>query len=134
MAGKACHVVASATQVGLTQALGAHGGFTPVMRGIETNPAETVALLVVVAALIASFVERVRLFHKSSSDPDLSELLDGLSPIGADLLAFRIALRWKQLTNQSRRTASYFVTLYFIGFFGLLGVALAAYIRAHFSA
>ena len=99
------------------------------MRGIEATPAETVVLFIAIASVIASFAARVQMFGKRRINHELHELLGDSSKIGSDLLAFRIAFRWRSLKEQSRRDSILFVALFFAGVLGLLGVALAAYIR-----
>ena len=101
------------------------------MRGIETTPAETVALFLAIASIIASFAARVQMFRKRQINNELHEFLGDSSMIGSDLLAFRIAFRWRSLKEQSRRDSIIFVALFFAGVLGLLGVVFVAFFRTN---
>ena len=99
------------------------------MRGTETTSIETLVLFLVIALLLFSVAARVWFFRKEFSDPKLLDLIGDASSIGADTLAFRLALNWKHLSKKSRQNARYFVWPYLIAFFGLIGFGIIAFFR-----
>lgn len=101
-------------------------------QSLDLTQPEKILFFAGVFLILVSWVFRVRLFSKESSDPVLEEFLEGTFPTTfADLLAFRLLIGWNQLTSESKRVSMPFLIVYFLAFGILLVASVPAVIR-HF--
>lgn len=92
------------------------------MRGVEVAGIDLAVLFIAIILIIGSYPLRVWMFHKVRDDSSVKDLLDGLSMIGNDFLAFRLLGRWRTLSARARGPVLAFSLSQISGMFLLLVV------------
>lgn len=100
---------------------------------LDLTEPEKIALGLGMLIGVISWVPRIRLFTRDSSDPALTELLDDTFPTTfQDLLAFHLAFRWRRLDRASKHVSAPFLFTYFLASALLLYGLVPAIFRRFF--